>query len=58
MTGLNVEQGEWDGFYQPIVIQHRSIYERVFKSKMLFIPIHLDEVRRSKNLDQNPGWEK
>ena len=58
LTGLNVEQGEWDGFYQPIVIQHRSIYERVFKSKMLFIPIHLDEVRRSKNLDQNPGWEK
>lgn len=58
LTGLNVEQGEWDGFYQPIVIQHASIYERVFKSKMLLLPIHLDEIRRSKNLDQNPGWEK
>lgn len=58
LTGLNVEQGEWDGFYQPIVIQHRSIYERVFKHKMLLLPIHLDEIRRSKNLDQNPGWEK
>lgn len=58
LTGLNVEQGEWDGFYQPIVIQHASIYERVFKPKMLLLPIHLDEIRRSKNLDQNPGWEK
>lgn len=58
LTGLNVEQAEWDGFYQPVVIQHRSIYDRVFKSKMLLLPIHLDEIRRSKNLDQNPGWEK
>lgn len=58
LTGLNVEQTEWDGFYQPMVIQHRSIYERVFKSKMLLLPIHLDEIRRSKNLDQNPGWER
>ena len=57
LTGCNVDQGEWEGYYQPIVIQHRVIRERIFKPKMILLPIHLDEIRRVSTLDQNPGWE-
>lgn len=57
LTGCNVDQSEWEGYYQPIVIQHQVIRERTFKSKMVLLPLHLDEVRRVSILDQNPGWE-
>lgn len=58
LTGLNVDQAEWEGFYQPTVIQYRTIRERVFKPKMIWLPLHLNELRKVSTLDQNPGWEK
>lgn len=58
LTGLNVNLGEWNGFYQPCVIQHSSIRERVWKDKMILLPLNLNEVRKAPTLDQNPGWEK
>ena len=42
LMGLNVEQAEWEGFYQPTVIQYKSIIERDFKPKMVWLPLHLD----------------
>lgn len=58
MMGLNVEQAEWEGFYQPTIIQHSSVMKRDFKPKMVLLPLHLDEIRKVATLDQNPGWEK
>ena len=58
LQGMNVNVSEWAGFYSPTVIQYSTIRERVFKSKMLFLPIHLNELRKVPTLDQNPGWEK
>lgn len=58
LMGLNVEQAEWEGFYQPTMIQHASILQRDFKSKMILLPLHLNEIRKVSVLDQNPGWEK
>jgi len=58
LQGLNVNVGEWAGFYQPTVIQYSTIRERVFKPKMMLLPLSLDEIRKVPTLDQNPGWEK
>lgn len=58
LMGLNVEQAEWEGFYQPTVIQYKSIIERDFKPKMVWLPLHMDEIRKVSVLDQNPGWDK
>ena len=58
LMGLNVEQAEWEGFYQPTVIQYKSIIERDFKPKMVWLPLHLDEIRKVSVLDQNTGWDK
>ena len=58
LQGLSVNQAEWAGFYQPTVIQYSTIRERVFKPKMVLLPIHLSELRKNPLLDQNPGWEK
>lgn len=58
LTGLNVEASEWEGFYSPTVISYRTIRERTFRSKYMFMPLHRDELRKVPSLDQNPGWEK
>ena len=58
LTGLNVEAGKWEGFYAPTVISYRTIRERTFKSKYMFMPLHRNELRKVPSLDQNPGWEK
>ena len=58
LTGLNVEAGKWEGFYAPTIISYRTIRERTFKSKYMFMPLHRDELRKVPSLDQNPGWEK
>lgn len=58
LTGLNVNLAEWAGFYQPSIIQHATIRERVWKDKMIMLPLALDELRKAPSLDQNPGWEK
>ncbi len=58
LQGLNVNVSEWAGFYQPTIIQYSTIRERVFKPKMVLLPLALDELRKVPTLDQNPGWEK
>ena len=58
LTGCNVEQSEWEGFYASTIIQYSTIRQRVFKPKMIFLPLELNELRKVPTLDQNPGWEK
>lgn len=57
LTGMNVDATEWNGFYVPTVISHKTIRERVFRSKYMLMPLHRDELRKVPTLDQNPGWE-
>lgn len=57
LTGMNVDATEWNGFYSPTIISHRTIRERVFKAKYMLLPLHRDELRKVPTLDQNPGWE-
>ena len=57
LTGLNVEAGKWEGFYAPTVISYRTIRERTFKSKYMFMPLHRNELRKVPSLDQNPGCQ-
>lgn len=58
LTGCDVSKGEWEGFYAPTMIQYATIRQRTFKPKMIFLPLHLNELRKVPTLDQNPGWEK
>ena len=58
LTGLNVDAEKWEGFYSPTIISYRTIRERTFKSKYMFMPLHRNELRKVPSLDQNPGWEK
>lgn len=36
------------GFYAPTVISYRTIRERTFKSKYMFMPLHRNERHRAK----------
>lgn len=58
LTGCDVTKGEWEGFYAPTIIQYSTIRQRTFNPKMIFLPLHIDELRKVPTLDQNPGWEK
>ena len=58
LTGCDVMKGEWEGFYAPTIIQYSTIRQRTFNPKMIFLPLHIDELRKVPTLDQNPGWEK
>lgn len=58
LTGCNANATEWNGFYAPTIIQYSTIRERVFKPKMILLPIPLSEIRKVPTIDQNIGWEK
>ncbi len=55
ITGMNVEAAA-NGFYSRTVVNHADYRNRVCDKKMVFLPIHRDEIRKSRLLDQNPGW--
>lgn len=49
--GLNINRQEDNGFYTRTWCQNR-----VFTEKNYLYPLPLDEIKRSKELKQNPGW--
>lgn len=55
ITGMNVD-APLNGYFARTVVNHADFRNRVCEKKMVFIPIHRDELRKSKLLDQNPGW--
>ena len=55
MTGMNVE-ADAANYYVRTIINHSDYRNRVCDKKMVFIPLERNEVRKSKSLDQNPGW--
>ena len=55
LTGLNVDAEKWEGFYSPTIISYRTIRERTFKSKYMFMPLHRDEPAQSAEPGPEPG---
>lgn len=55
MTGMNVE-ADAANYYVRTIINHSDYRNRVCDKKMVFIPLERNEVRKSRALDQNPGW--
>lgn len=57
IMGMNTERTEKDGYYNRVICNYSSIRNRVFKDKMVLLPIDRQEIKRVRTLDQNPGWE-
>jgi hypothetical protein len=57
IMGMNTEQTEKNGYYNRVICNYTTVRNRVFKPKMILLPIDLQEIKRVRTLDQNPGWE-
>jgi hypothetical protein len=57
VMGMNTEQTEKGGYYNRVICNYATVRNRVFKPKMILLPIDLQEIKRVRTLDQNPGWE-
>ncbi|MBP3738406.1 MAG: RagB/SusD family nutrient uptake outer membrane protein [Muribaculaceae bacterium] len=55
ITGMNVESDASNYFVRTIV-NHSDYRNRTCDRKMVLLPLERNEVRKSKSLDQNPGW--
>jgi len=55
ITGMNVE-ADAANYYVRTIVNHSDYRNRVCDKKMVLIPLERNEVRKSKSLDQNPGW--
>jgi hypothetical protein len=56
ITGMNTDSSG-DGYYSVVSVNHAKARNRVVDKRMVLFPLALDEVRKAKSLDQNPGWQ-
>lgn len=57
IMGMDTERTERDGYYNRVICNYSGVRNRVFKDKMVLLPIDRQEIKRVTTLDQNPGWE-
>jgi hypothetical protein len=57
IMGMNTERTERDGYYNRVICNYSGVRNRIFKDKMILLPIDRQEIKRVLTLDQNPGWE-
>lgn len=57
IMGMDTEKTEKDGYYSRVICNYSGVRNRVFKDKMILLPIDRQEIKRVPVLDQNPGWE-
>ena len=57
IMGMNVD-GTKETFYSRVIPNTSRIGERIVNKKLVYLPLPIQEVRKVKSLDQNPGWEK
>ncbi len=57
IMGMDTEKTERDGYYNRVICNYSGVRNRVFKDKMVLLPIDRQEIKRVRTLDQNPGWE-
>jgi hypothetical protein len=51
-TGMNPDRGKKEGYHV-----RKKVHTRSFKRKNYLYPIVYDEIQRSRQMVQNPGWE-
>jgi hypothetical protein len=56
IMGMNTAMTDKNGYYNRVVCNYTTVRNRVFKPKMILLPIDLQEIKRVQTLDQNPGW--
>ena len=52
---MNVE-ADASNYFVRTIINHSDYRNRTCDRKMVLLPLERNEVRKSKALDQNPGW--
>lgn len=52
------EGGQNSGFWTIVKIAEQNYRDRVAHPKMIFLPIHHDELLKTPKMDQNWGWER
>lgn len=57
IMGMDTEKTERDGYYNRVICNYSGVRNRIFKDKMVLLPIDRQEIKRVPTLDQNPGWE-
>ena len=55
ITGMNIES-DASNYYVRTIINHSDYRNRTVDRKMVLLPLERNEVRKSRSLDQNPGW--
>lgn len=55
ITGMNVE-ADASNYFVRTIVNHSDYRNRTCDRKMVLLPLERNEVRKSKSLDQNPGW--
>jgi len=55
IMGMNPE-GDATSFFVRTIVNHSDYRNRTCDKKMVFLPMLRQEIRKSKLLDQNPGW--
>ena len=56
IMGMNMNGGK-DEFYQRTVVDEANARNRIVDTKLIFVPIPRDEIRKMPDMDQNPGWD-
>ena len=57
IMGMDTERTDRGGYYNRVISNYSTVRNRVFKDKMVLLPIDRQEIKRVLTLDQNPGWE-
>ncbi|MDR2954927.1 MAG: RagB/SusD family nutrient uptake outer membrane protein [Prevotella sp.] len=57
IMGMDTDKTERGGYYNRVICNYSTVRNRVFKDKMILLPIDRQEIKRVLTLDQNPGWE-
>lgn len=55
ITGMNVE-ADASNYFVRTIVNHSDYRNRTCDRKMVLLPLERNEVRKSRSLDQNPGW--
>lgn len=56
IMGMNINANSNAAYYERTIVNHADARNRVVDKKMVFLPLERNEVRKSRILDQNPGW--
>ena len=56
--GMHLGEDKYGYYRTPIPVNQVNNRSRIIDNKLILVPLPKSEVRRVKDLDQNPGWEE